>query len=128
MTDAGEVQRIADSIIEMIKEDQGSGQVPPGVGSLDELDDSVDIEDYFRLAHLPPADDEAGDLRTAVVAEVARRLEEAQRGPWHVLWKQANGGSADIGRSAGYLKKAEAEAIGREHVEAYGGHFTLRKR
>lgn len=127
MTDPGEARRLADAIIAMIKEDQDSGQVPRAVGSLDELDDSVDIEDYFRLAHMPEAEHDAAELRADVIAEVARRLEATQGGHWHVIWKQSGGPSADIGRTAGYRKKAEAEAIGREHVEAHGGRFNLRK-
>ena len=126
MIDAGEVQRFADSLIAMIKEDQVSGQVPDTVGSVDELDDSVDIEDYINLARIPAADHDAVELRAAVMAEVDRRLKAAHSGPWHVIWKQPDGTAADIGRSAGYLTKTEAQAIGREQVRTYGGRFTLR--
>jgi len=127
MSDPGEVQLYADAIVEMIKEDQDSGQVPRDVGSLDELDESVDIEDYFRLARVPADDHEAVELRAAVSVEIGRRLQLAQSAPWHVIWKQPGGAAADIGRTAGYPTRAEAEGIGREHVEAYGGRFSVRK-
>jgi hypothetical protein len=32
----------------MLKEDQASGQIPAGVSSLDELDNYVDVDDYYR--------------------------------------------------------------------------------
>ena len=52
MTDTNEVRRYADAIMTLIKEDQDAGQVPRDVCSWDELDDSVDTEDYYRQAQL----------------------------------------------------------------------------
>ena len=69
-----DVQRYADAIMVMIKEDQNTGQVPRGVCSWDELDESVDADDYYRLAQLPAGTEEAAELREAVDAEVGRRL------------------------------------------------------
>ena len=77
MTRAEDVQRYADAIMAMIKEDQDTGQVPRGVCSWDELDDSVDVGDYYRLAQLPTGTRAAG-LRDAVHDEVGRRLAGAQ--------------------------------------------------
>ena len=42
MTDTEDVQRYADAIMAMIKQDQDTGQVPRDVCSWDELDDTVD--------------------------------------------------------------------------------------
>ncbi len=69
-----DVQRYADAIMVMIREDQNTGQVPRGVCSWDELDESVDADDYYRLAQLPSGTEEAAELRHAVEAEVGRRL------------------------------------------------------
>ena len=74
MTGAEDVQRYADAIMAMINEDQGTGQVPRGVCSWDELDDSVDAGDYYRLAKMPTGTHAAAKLRNAVNDEVARRL------------------------------------------------------
>jgi len=71
MTFTQDVQRYADAIMAMIKEDQDTGQVPRDVCSWDELDDTVDVGDYYRLAQIPPGSD---GLRDAVTDEVARRL------------------------------------------------------
>ena len=78
MTRAEDVQRYADAIMAMIKEDQDTGQVPRGVCSWDELDDSVDVGDYYRLAQLPAGTGAAAGLRDAVHDEVGRRLARAQ--------------------------------------------------
>jgi len=78
MTGVDEVQRYADAIMAMIKEDQDTGQVPRGVCSWDELDDSVDVGDYYRLAQLPTGTHEAAGLHEAVHDEVGRRLARAQ--------------------------------------------------
>jgi len=75
MTRAEDVQRYADAILAMIKEDQDTGQVPRGVCSWDELDDSVDVGDYYRL---PTGTRAAVGLRDAVHDEVGRRLARAQ--------------------------------------------------
>jgi hypothetical protein len=74
MTNTKDVQRYADALMALIKEDQDTGQVPRNVCSWDELDDSVDAEDYYRLAQLPSGTQEALDLREAVSEEVNRRL------------------------------------------------------
>ena len=79
MTRAEDVQRYADAIMAMIKEDQDTGQVPRGVCSWDELDDSVDAEDYYRLARMPHATSDAAGLHNAVSEEVGRRLARAPR-------------------------------------------------
>jgi len=70
MTFTQDVQRYADAIMAMIKEDQDTGQVPRDVCSWDELDDTVDVGDYYRLAQIPPASD---GLPDAVTDAVARR-------------------------------------------------------
>ncbi len=74
MTNAEEVQRYADAIMAMIKDDQDTGQVPRTVCSWDELDDSVDAIDYYRLARMPSGTPDAIALRNAVNEEVGRRL------------------------------------------------------
>jgi len=74
MTFTEDVQRYADKIMVMIKEDQDTGQVPRDVCSWDELDDTVDVGDYYRLAKMPAATGAAAELRDAVNDEVARRL------------------------------------------------------
>jgi hypothetical protein len=74
MTFTEEVQRYADEIMVMIKEDQDTGQVPRDVCSWDELDDTVDVGDYYRLAKMPAGTDAAAELRNAINDEVARRL------------------------------------------------------
>ena len=81
MTGAEDVQRYADAIMAMIKEDQDTGQVPRGVCSWDELDDSVDAGDYYRLAKMPAGTSAAAELRNAVNDEVARRLAGVQAAP-----------------------------------------------
>ena len=78
MTRAEDAQRYADAIMAMIKEDQDTGQVPRGVCSWDELDDSVDVGDYYRLAKMPTGARAAAGLRDAVHDEVGRRLASAQ--------------------------------------------------
>lgn len=127
MSDPDKVRRFATAIMTMIKEDQDSGQVPRGVLSLDELDDCVDIEDYFRQIGLPSGDHDATSFRDAVTAEVGRKLESASGGPWHVVWRPPGGTSAEIGRTVGYATQAEAEAVGRERVHTSGGGFSLRR-
>ena len=79
MTTTEEAQRYADAIMAMIKEDQDTGQVPANVCSWDELDESVDAADYYRLLKIPSGTSEALQLRTAVNEEVSRRLARAQR-------------------------------------------------
>ncbi len=74
MTSTEDVQRYADAIMAMIKEDQDTGQVPRDVCSWDELDDTVDVGDYYRLARMPAGTGAAAELRNAVNDEVARRL------------------------------------------------------
>ncbi len=81
MTFTEDVQRYADEIMAMIRQDQDTGQVPRGVCSLDELDDTVDIGDYYRLVGMPIGTHEATELRNAVSDEVGRRLAGAQAGP-----------------------------------------------
>ena len=81
MTDAEDVLRYADAIMAMIKEDQDTGQVPRGICSWDELDESVDAGDYYRLAQMPSGTRDAINLRNAVNDEVGRRLAGAQGAP-----------------------------------------------
>jgi hypothetical protein len=124
--DMEEIQRYADAIMVMIKEDQAIGQVPGDVFCWDELDDSVDTEDYFRQARLPSA---AG-LRDAVTAELDRRLSGSHGGPWHVLWTRPGGAgpgeaNVDVGRTVGYATRAQAEAVGREYLAEHGGAFYV---
>jgi hypothetical protein len=78
MANIEDVRQYADIILAMIKEDQDTGQVPRGVCSWDELDETVDAADYYRLARLPSGTPEAAELRNAVNDEVGRRLAEAQ--------------------------------------------------
>jgi len=80
MTNTEDVQRYADAIMAMIKEDQDTGQVPRNVCSWDELDDSVDAGDYYRLAGMPSVTRDATALRDAVNKEVGRRLARAGGG------------------------------------------------
>jgi hypothetical protein len=80
MTFTEDVQRYADAIMAMIKEDQDTGQVPRSVCSWDELDDSVDAGDYYRLAQMPSGTRAAVKLRNAVNDEVGRRLAGVQGG------------------------------------------------
>jgi hypothetical protein len=74
MVNPEDVQRYADAIMVMIKEDQETGQVPRHVCSLDELDESVDAGDYYRLARMPSGTPDAVELRNAVNDEIGRRL------------------------------------------------------
>ncbi len=80
MTDTEDEQRYADAILAMIKQDQDTGQVPRDVCSWDELDDTVDAGDYYRLAQMPAGTHDAIGLRNAVSEEVGRRLAGAARG------------------------------------------------
>ena len=81
MINSEDVQRYADAIMAMIKEDQDRGQVPRGVCSWDELDDTVDAEDYYRLARMPSGSSGAHELRIAVNDEIGRRLAGAVSSP-----------------------------------------------
>ena len=74
MTNNEDVQRYADAITAMIKEDQDTGQFPRNVCSWDELDDSMDAGDRYRLARMPSGTPEAIIPRNTVNAEVGRRL------------------------------------------------------
>jgi hypothetical protein len=74
MANPEDVQRYADAIMAMIKEDQDTGQVPRNVCSLDELDESVDAADYYRLARMPFGTPDAVELRNAVNDEIGWRL------------------------------------------------------
>jgi hypothetical protein len=124
MTETRDVQRYADAIMSMIKEDQDSGQVPHGVCSWDELDDSVDANDYFRRA-LPADTSEAAGLREAVNDEIGRRLAGSQGGPWGVTWTGPGGQPLGIGRTMGYATRAEAETVGRGYLTQHGGSYQL---
>ena len=125
MADISEVRRYADAIMTLIKEDQDAGQVPRDVCSWDELDDSVDTEDYFRQAQLPAGTPEAIQLRNAVNDEVGRRLAASQGGPWGVTWAARDGHPRDIGRTIGYPTRAEAEAVGQEYLDEHGGTYQV---
>jgi len=123
MTRTEDVQHYAALIMAMIKQDQESGQVPGGVCSWDELDESVDTADYYRQAGLPGA---AEDLRNAVSDEVGRLLARAQGGRWAVTWTGADGLTRDISRGVGYPTRAEAEAVGRDYASEHGGAYRVR--
>jgi len=125
MTDTNQVRRYADAIMTLIKEDQDAGQVPRDVCSWDELDDSVDTEDYYRQAQLPPGTPETIDLHNAVNDEVSRRLAASHGGPWGVTWTAPGGHPRDIGRTIGYPTRAEAEAVGREYLNKHGGAYQV---
>jgi hypothetical protein len=127
MTDINEVRRFTDAVISMIKEDQGSGQIPPDVSSLDELDNYVDVDDYYRRIRLPTGDHDLAELHIAVGEEIGRRLAAAQGGPWHVIWRGPDGGTQDIGKTVGYATQADAQTIGRAYLHAHGGGFHLRR-
>lgn len=128
MANTGDVQRYADAIMAMIKEDQDSGQVPREVSSWDELDDSVDTDDYFRQAQLPVGSGEATALHNAVSDEVSRRLSGAQGGPWGVTWTPPGRPAMDIGRAIGYATAAEAEAVGQGYLAQHGGTYHVHGR
>lgn len=125
MTNTGDVQRYADAIMAMIKEDQDSGQVPRGVSSWDELDDSVDTDDYYRQARMPSGTREAIDLHNAVNDEVGRRLTGSQGGPWGVTWAHPDQPARNIGRTIGYATQAEAEEVGQEYLTQHGGTYHV---
>ena len=125
MTSTEDVQRYADAFMALIKEDQDTGQVPRDVCSWDELDDSVDAEDYFRLAQMPSGTLKALDLRQAVSDEVNRRLAGSQGGPWRVAWTHPDGHALDISRAVGYATWAEAEAIGQQYRTEHGGAYHV---
>jgi hypothetical protein len=125
MTDAEDVQRYADAILAMIKEDQDSGQVPRDVFTWDELDASVDTDEYCRQAQMPSGTAGAAALRNAVTDEVSRRLTQPQAGPWNVTWTGAGGRSVDIGRTIGYATREEAEAVGERYLTDHGGAYRV---
>jgi len=126
VTDVNEVQRVTDAVMTMLKEDQASGQIPADVSSLDELDNYVDIDDYYRRL-LPAGGHDIAELRNAVSEEIGRRLEAAQGGPWHAIWRGPDGETRDVGRATGYASQTEAQAVGREYTHAHGGGFHLRR-
>lgn len=80
MANTEDVQRYVDAIMAMIKEDQDTGQLPRNVCSWDELDESVDAGDYYRLARMPSGTPEAIALRNAVNEEIGQRLARARGG------------------------------------------------
>ena len=125
MTDMNQVRQLTDAVLSMIREDQASGQVPPDVSSLDELDNYVDIDDYYRRIRLPAGDHGAVQLRHALDEEIGRRLAAAQGGPWHVIWRRPDGATQDIGKTVGYATQEEAQAIGREYLHSHSGGFHL---
>jgi len=125
MTGTQDVRRYADAIMAMIKEDQDSGQVPRDVFSWDELDNSVDTEDYYRQARLPSGTPEAAALRGAVSEEINWLLGRAHGGPWHVTWSHSGGPRADIGRTIGYARRDQAEAVGQAFLTDHGGAFRV---
>ncbi|MGO9082550.1 MAG: hypothetical protein ACLQDY_26565 [Streptosporangiaceae bacterium] len=125
MTQTDAVQHYADAIMIMIKEDQDSGQVSAAASTWDELDESVDLDDYFRRAELPSGTHEANELRQAVSAEVDRRLASTQGGPWGVRWTHPDGRAHVISRSIGHATRAEAEAVGQEYCTVHGGKYEV---
>ena len=127
MPNTHDTRRYADAIMAMIKEDQDSGQVPRDVSSWDELDESVDTDDYCRRALMPRGTPQASGLRDAVSEEVGRRLTGSQGGPWHVSWARPEGHALDIGRTMGYASRAGAEAVGLEYRTEHGGAFHVHR-
>lgn len=125
MINTADVQHYAGIILAMIKEDQATGQVPGGVSSWDELDETVDANDYYRRASLPSGSPEAEGLRTAVNDEVIRLLISDQGGPWGVTWMHPDGHEVNISRTIGYATRAQAETVGREYVAEHGGAYHL---
>ena len=125
MTNTEDVQRYADAIMTMIKEDQDSGQVPGDVSSWDEIDDSVDAYDYYRQAEMPSGTHEATDLRNAVNDEISRRLIGSQGGPWGVTWTHPDGHALNVSRTLGYATRAEAEAVGKGYLTEHGGTYRV---
>jgi hypothetical protein len=120
-----DVKRYADAIITMIREDQDSGQVSRGASSWDELDESVDANDYYRKAGMPSGTDEADELRNAVYAEVGRRLSGSQGGPWRVSWTPPYVAALNIGRKIGYATREEAEEVGQKYLAQHGGAYHV---
>ena len=135
MVNTADVQRYADVIMAMIKQDQDSGQVPREVSSWDELDDSVDTDDYYRQALLPTGTPAATDLHNAVNDEVTRRLSGAQGGPWMVTWTPPGRPWTSAGRSgtrprpkprrsAGSILPGTAAHITFTLADRPGGHYA----
>jgi hypothetical protein len=124
MPDQEEVQRYADAIITMIREDQDSGQVPRDACSWDELDNTVDANDYYRKAGLPSGT-VAAELCDAVNDEVGRRLSGAQGGPWRVSWVPSRVAALNIGRKVGYATREEAEEVGKQYLAEHGGKYHV---
>jgi hypothetical protein len=125
MINAADVQHYAGVILDMIKEDQVTGQVPGSVSSWDELDETVDANDYYRRASLPSGTPDAEGLRSAVNDEVIRRLTSDQGGGWGVTWMHPDGHEVNISRTIGYATRAQAEAVGREYAAEHGGAYQL---
>jgi len=125
MITTADVQRYADAIMVMIKEDQETGQVPRDASSWDEIDDTVDENDYCRRAGLPSGDPEATELRDAVTDEITRRLSRAEGGPWSVTWTHPDGHEVNIGRTAGYATRAEADTVGSDYQAEHGGSYQV---
>jgi hypothetical protein len=127
MITTADVQRYADAIMTMIKEDQETGQVPHDVSSWDEIDDTVDESDYFRRAGLPAGTAEATELRNAVTGEIDRRLSRAEGGPWSVTWIHPDGHEVHISRTAGYATRPEADAVGSDYQAEHGGSYQVQR-
>ena len=125
MSEATDVHHYADIILTMIQEDQATGQVPGNVSTWDEIDETVDANDYYRRASLPVGSAEAADLRAAVNDEVIRRLTSDQGGSWGVTWMHPDGHEVNISRTIGYATRAQAEAVGREYAAEHGGGYQL---
>ena len=125
MSNAADVQHYAEVILAMIKEDQATGQVPGTVSTWDEIDETVDANDYYRRAGLPSGTQEAAALHEAVSDEVIRRLAGQQGGPWGVVWTHPDGHEVNISRTIGYASGDQAEAVGREYAAEHGGAYHL---
>ncbi len=125
MSEATDVHHYADIILTMIQEDQATGQVPGNVSTWDEIDETVDANDYYRRASLPVGSAEAAGLRAAVNDEVIRRLTTDQGGSWGVTWTHRDGHEVNISRTIGYATRAQAEAVGREYAAEHGGGYHL---
>ncbi|HTT54427.1 MAG TPA: hypothetical protein VMH35_23795 [Streptosporangiaceae bacterium] len=125
MISTTDVERYANAIMLMIREDQETGQVPHDVSSWDEIDDTVDANDYYLRARLPSGTAQATELHNAVNDEITRRLAQGEGGPWGTIWVHPDGHEVSIGRTAGYATPAEADAVGSDYQAEHGGSYRV---
>ncbi len=125
MISTADVDRYADAIMLMIKEDQDTGQVPRDASSWDEIDDTVDANDYYLRAQLPSGTAQATELHNAVNDEITRRLARAEGGPWGTIWVHPDGHEVNVSRTAGYATRAEADTVGSDYQAEHGGSYRV---